>query len=71
MTIIIDIDPEPEIVELYDEATRLLSSVGGEPMSLERWYANMLMLGSTPHVAANARALNKQMRRKHNIGAAD
>lgn len=57
----------PELVELYNETARLFTAAGLEPWSIEKWYANMLTFGSTPHVVANARLLNEQTRRKYNI----
>jgi len=69
MKITINFEPEfaPELVELYEETTRLFEAAGLEPWSLEKWYANMIMFGIAPHVAANARILNEQTRRKYSI----
>ncbi len=49
-----------ELKQLYEESNRLSAAMGYEQWTFERWYKDMLMFGSIPHIKANAELMNLQ-----------
>lgn len=69
MKITITIDPgaQPELIELYEEANRILAANNRPPWEFELFCTACLSMGAASHMVNTARALINSTKKKYNI----
>lgn len=69
MNVTITIDPGsyPELMQLYEEANRILAAYGKPPWDFETFCTACLAMGATSHMINTARAIIDSTKKKYNI----
>ena len=67
ITITIDFDSSPELIQLHEEANRILAAYGMPSWTFEDFCKTCLTIGATSHMINTARVIINSTKKNYNI----